>query len=61
MAKKYELIGCRYDKYADKKYQNEEVIKIDGIKLDSLEAIDYFTTEQSFVAFEKIMMNIYKT
>ena len=59
MAKKYELIGCRYDKYADKKYQNEEVIKIDGIKLDSLEAIDYFTTEQSFVAFEKIMMNIY--
>ena len=44
MAKKYELIGCYYNKYAKNKYQNEQVIKIDGVKLDSLESIDRFTS-----------------
>lgn len=59
MAKKYELIGCYYNKYAENKYQNEQVIKIDGVKLDSLESIDKFTSLYTYQYFTDMLGNIY--
>ena len=59
MAKKYELIGCYYNKYAKNKYQNEQVIKIDGVKLDSLESIDRFTSMYTYQYFTNMIGNIY--
>lgn len=59
MAKKYELIGCYYNKYAENKYQNEQVIKIDGVKLDSLESIDEFTSLYTYQYFTDMLGNIY--
>ena len=59
MAKKYELIGCYYNKYAKNKYQNEQVIKIDGVKLDSLESIDRFTSMYTYQYFTNMLGNIY--
>ena len=59
MAKKYELIGCYYNKYAKNKYQNEQVIKIDGVKLDSLESIDRFTSMYTYQYFTDMLGNIY--
>lgn len=59
MAKKYELIACRYDNRSKNKYQGEEVVKIDGIKLNTLEDIDTFTSRYPYVTFEKIMSNMY--
>lgn len=59
MAKKYELIGCYYNKYAKNKYQNEQVIKIAGVKLDSLESIDKFTSMYTYQHFTDMLDNIY--
>lgn len=59
MAKKYELITCRYDNRSKNKYQNEEVVKIPGTKLDTLEDIDTFTSRFPYFTFEKIMSNMY--
>lgn len=59
MAKKYELIGCYYNKYAKNKYQEEQVIKLDGVKLDSLEDIDRFTSMYSYQYFTTMISNVY--
>ncbi len=50
----YELVGSIYNKYAKgNKYQEEEVVKIDGIALDSLEAIDRFTAPENLYTISK--------
>lgn len=44
MTKHYDLVGSVYDKYAKgNKYKEEEIIKIPGVALKSLEDIDKFT------------------
>lgn len=42
MAKHYNLVGSVYDKRT-KKFQEEEIIKVPGVPLDSLDSIDKFT------------------
>lgn len=42
MAKHYDLVGSVYDKHT-KKFQEEEIIKVPGVSLDSLDSIDKFT------------------
>ena len=50
----YELVGSIYNKYAKgNKYQEEEVVKIDGIALDSLEAIVRFTAPENLYTISK--------
>lgn len=52
MAKHYDLVGSYYDKFAKgNKYKEEEIIKIPGVTLNSLEDIDKFTSSMSLSSF----------
>lgn len=47
MAGKYELIGSLYRQYEKEPYQNEQIISIPGISLNSIEDIDKLTSSMT--------------
>ena len=49
MAGKYELIGSLYRQYEKEPYQNEQVISISGISLNSIEDIDKLTSSMTTI------------
>ena len=49
MAGKYELIGSLYRQYEKEPYQNEQIISIPGISLNSIEDIDKLTSSMTTI------------
>lgn len=60
MTYKYDIVGSYYDKYAKgNKYREEEVIKIPGVKFNSLKDVDRFTASITKIDFENMIKDKY--
>ena len=60
MAYKYDIVGSYYDKCAKgNKYREEEVIKIPGVKFNSLKDVDRFTASTTKSDFENMIKDNY--
>lgn len=62
MAKRYDLVGSVYDKYAKgNKYTKEEIIKVPGVSLTTLEDIDNFTAKHNRISFQTAIGDKYNS